>query len=148
MPAQGTLTNTITMANPLAPTEPDELLNLVSGLIPSEPAPLESRSMVTSSNKTRLVSRLVDPTPTHQPRPNDRVAPWVDTYIRYRGRCPICAGDARHRILDALCEYQRSGESPESLSLVYGYPHAFISRIAREAPYTRSSSPKSPTTRH
>jgi hypothetical protein len=71
----------------------------------------------------------------HISQPSRKVAPWVDTYIHYRGQCPVCTGDARHRILDAFAAFVHAGDSATLVASEYGYPISFIQRIVKEGPY-------------
>lgn len=128
MPAPTTLLPTVPTANPLRRTpsrRPTHPVTHSRATPESLPVPLKDSS-----------SDLAYPYPAHTPRPTSRISPWVDVYLHYRGLCPLCRGDARHRLLDALCYFAKNGETPDQLSLVFGYPAAFVARVIVEGPYT------------
>jgi len=53
---------------------------------------------------------------------------------RYRGMCALCGHpDARHRLMDAVTERRKLGESVNSLALDYGLDQYRLRRIIGEA---------------
>jgi hypothetical protein len=60
------------------------------------------------------------------------VPAWVDEHMPYRGPCAFCDGpDARHRMLDSIADQART-EGAEGVAADFGYPLAFVERVAAE----------------
>ncbi len=59
--------------------------------------------------------------------------PWIDEEMPPRGPCGICGDDdARHRVIDAVTERVRAGDSVEMVAADLGLSEAFVRRLIAE----------------
>lgn len=58
----------------------------------------------------------------------------MDEFAPMRGPCLVCesGADQRHRILDAVADRVRAGDSAVEVAQDYGWPERFVQRIADE----------------
>lgn len=64
----------------------------------------------------------------------DPISAWVDEFMPYRGPCGLCGGpDARHRIIDAICEHLRLSEPISDIADEFDQCDVFIAALALAA---------------
>ncbi|MBO0731524.1 MAG: hypothetical protein J2P57_19860 [Acidimicrobiaceae bacterium] len=63
-----------------------------------------------------------------------RAPRWVDDWLPQLGPCRVCesGADQRHRILDAIADRVRAGDSAYDVGIDYRLPEAYVQRVADE----------------
>lgn len=57
----------------------------------------------------------------------------IDAEMPFAGPCGICGGpDKRHRVLDAVADCVRAGDSVASVAEAYGLSAGLVSRLAED----------------